>query len=83
MLLATKPDDSAKKIPSEGFVKRNTLSSPLPLTPDYSTCLFQQVIPSIAEEQIQVAQARIYDHTVTAEFLKEWNLPIYYQLLFW
>ena len=38
--------------------------------------------PLITEQTVSVAQSRIYSHTVTSEFLKKWNLPIYYQLRF-
>jgi hypothetical protein len=38
--------------------------------------------PSITPETIQRAQDRIYSHSITADFSKGWNLPIYYQLRF-
>jgi hypothetical protein len=38
--------------------------------------------PSITTETIQQAQDRIYAHSMTADFSKRWNLPIYYQLRF-
>ena len=38
--------------------------------------------PSITAETIQRAQDRIYAHSMTADFSKRWNLPIYYQLRF-
>ena len=38
--------------------------------------------PSVTSETIQRAQDRIYSHSMTADFSKRWNLPIYYQLRF-
>ena len=38
--------------------------------------------PSVTAETIQRAQERIYAHSMTADFSKRWNLPIYYQLRF-
>lgn len=38
--------------------------------------------PSVTPETIQRAQDRIYAHSMTADFSKRWNLPIYYQLRF-
>ena len=38
--------------------------------------------PEITPSQIERAQDRIYAHAKTAEFIKRWNLPIYYQLRF-
>lgn len=38
--------------------------------------------PSITTESIEGAQQRIYRHPKSAEFAKNWNLPIYYQLRF-
>lgn len=38
--------------------------------------------PSVTPETVQRAQDRIYSHSMTADFSKRWNLPIYYQLRF-
>lgn len=38
--------------------------------------------PAVTPETIQRAQDRIYSHSMTADFSKRWNLPIYYQLRF-
>ena len=38
--------------------------------------------PEMEASQIERAQDRIYAHAKTAEFIKRWNLPIYYQLRF-
>ena len=38
--------------------------------------------PKLSNDRIQQAQERIYKHSMTAEFSKKWNLPIYYQLRF-
>lgn len=38
--------------------------------------------PEMTASQIEQAQDRIYAHSKTAEFIKRWNLPIYYQLRF-
>jgi hypothetical protein len=42
-------------------------------------CLYR---PIVTVEQVSQAQDRIYSHPKTAEFIKRWNLPIYYQLRF-
>jgi len=39
-------------------------------------------VPTISPEIIESAQQRIYKHSITIEFSKKWNLPIYYQLRF-
>ena len=36
----------------------------------------------LSKEQIRIIQERIYQHPMTGEFMKRWNLPIYYQLRF-
>lgn len=38
--------------------------------------------PEMPLTQVERAQDRIYAHSKTAEFMKKWNLPIYYQLRF-
>lgn len=38
--------------------------------------------PSISCEYIANVQSRLYKHSMTADFAKKWNLPIYYQLRF-
>ena len=38
--------------------------------------------PEMTASQVEHAQDRIYAHPKTAEFIKKWNLPIYYQLRF-
>jgi hypothetical protein len=38
--------------------------------------------PSINTDVIDSAQSRLYKHSMTADFSKKWNLPIYYQLRF-
>lgn len=38
--------------------------------------------PTISTASVSRAQLRIYAHSMTADFTKRWNLPIYYQLRF-
>lgn len=38
--------------------------------------------PEITQDAISSAQSRLYKHTMTCDFSKKWNLPIYYQLRF-
>ena len=38
--------------------------------------------PDMTPDQVERAQNRVYAHAKTAEFIKRWNLPIYYQLRF-
>lgn len=38
--------------------------------------------PEINEDVIASAQQRIYEHSISIDFFKKWNLPIYYQLRF-
>jgi len=38
--------------------------------------------PSVSPELIVAAQGRVHRHSLTADFNKKWNLPIYYQLRF-
>ncbi len=39
-------------------------------------------IPEISKDTIYSVQSRLYEHSMTREFSKKWNLPIYYQLRF-
>jgi len=77
---ASSPTTTNEGIQTGDYIGRNKL--PPPLAPDYAASLFLQVTPSISKEQIRLAQTRIYAHNITADFLKKWNLPIYYQLRF-
>ncbi len=38
--------------------------------------------PEITLDKISSVQSRIYKHSITSDFAKKWNLPIYYQLRF-
>lgn len=40
------------------------------------------VKPKLTNVVIEKTQARIYEHQMTKDFFKKWNLPIYYQLRF-
>mmetsp|Transcript_24321 Transcript_24321/g.36236 ORF Transcript_24321/g.36236 Transcript_24321/m.36236 type:complete len:892 (-) Transcript_24321:125-2800(-) len=39
-------------------------------------------IPEMSMDTIHSVQSRLYDHSMTRDFSKKWNLPIYYQLRF-
>lgn len=38
--------------------------------------------PEITVDTISIVQSRLYKHSMTSDFAKKWNLPIYYQLRF-
>lgn len=46
---------------------------------DFSRLYFS---PEISPGAIRAVQARLYRHSITLDFTKRWNLPIYYQLRF-
>lgn len=38
--------------------------------------------PEMNLDMINLVQSRLYKHSMTSDFMKKWNLPIYYQLRF-
>eukprot|EP00594_Rhizosolenia_setigera_P004895 CAMPEP_0178943356 /NCGR_PEP_ID=MMETSP0789-20121207/2541_1 /TAXON_ID=3005 /ORGANISM="Rhizosolenia setigera, Strain CCMP 1694" /LENGTH=861 /DNA_ID=CAMNT_0020622941 /DNA_START=41 /DNA_END=2623 /DNA_ORIENTATION=+ len=61
---------------------KNTTLDATANTSDNDSLVLPLNIPSVSPETIVGAQERIFDHSITREFYKKWNLPIYYQLRF-